>query len=207
MALDFMEVPVADPRRSREGLYGSYCFGPAGKQIKVLLIDGRYFSTGPNAKEPDLLGHAQREWLEGELTDSEAQVHLIVSGIQVLSSEHKYEKWANFAKDRQWLFNIIVNAQVPGAIVLSGDRHIHELSVLEIEGLNYPLVDITSSGMTHSWERFQGEPNRYRKGNTYTGIGFGLLEFDWQESEVIVNAMLRNDDNETVNQTTIIFPN
>lgn len=203
MALNFMEVPKDDPRRSREGIYGSYSFGPEGQRVKVLLLDGRYFSTGPKAVEPDLLGTAQRTWIEQQLTDSDAQVHLIVSGIQVLSSEHKYEKWANFPADRKWLLDFIAEAQVPGVLFLTGDRHIHEISILEDERLSYPLIDITSSGLTHSWEKFKGEPNRYRLNSVYTGKGFGLLEFDWNNSMVSVKAMLRNEANETVNEVTL----
>lgn len=206
IALNFMEVPPEDPRRSREGLYGSYSFGPSGKRVKVLLIDGRYFSTGPKVAEPELLGDAQRAWLKQELSNSDAQVHLIVSGIQIISSEHNYEKWANFPATREWLFNLIRETQAPGVLFLSGDRHIHEISVLQDEALDAPLIDITSSGLTHSWTSFKGEPNRFRKGTTHTGLGFGLIELDWREAEVEVKAMLRNKANETVNEVSVVFP-
>lgn len=205
MALDFMEVPSEDPRRSREGLYGSYSFGPEGQRVKVLLLDGRYFSTGPQADEPDLLGPAQRSWLEQELRNSDAQVHLIVSGIQVLSNEHRYEKWANFPENREWLLQLLRESQAKGTLFLSGDRHIHEISVLKDGALAYPLVDVTSSGMTHSWTKFKAEPNRYRSGSVYSGKGFGLIEFDWRDGEVHVSAMLRNESNETVNEVSLVF--
>jgi hypothetical protein len=44
LALSFMEVPIGDPRWTREGLYGAYDFGPAGQKTKVILLDNRYFA-------------------------------------------------------------------------------------------------------------------------------------------------------------------
>ena len=45
-------------------------------------------------------------WLEKELLKNDAEVNLLAGGIQLISSEH-YEKWANFPKARQRLFNLL----------------------------------------------------------------------------------------------------
>ena len=91
LALDFLEEPDNSPRRSRKGIYTSYTFGPAEKQVKILLIDDRYHADLPGL-ESDLLGDQQWQWLEGELTSSRAQINLIVTGIQFLQEEHRYER-------------------------------------------------------------------------------------------------------------------
>ena len=203
MALEFMEVPKTDPRWSREGLYGSYTFGPDGRKVMVVLLDCRYFSTKPKKEDSDLLGSEQLAWLKKTLSESDAQVHLIVSGIQILSEEHNYEKWANYPASREWFLNLLADQQVPGVVFLSGDRHIHEISQLEVPERELPLTEITSSGLTHSWESFRGEPNNKRVGEVYTGKGFGMLHFDWTEDTVQVSAEIRNIENAVVNSISL----
>ena len=204
LALDFMDVPPSDPRRSRAGIYGTYAFGEPGRRVRVILLDNRYFATAKDAEAPDLLGDAQRAWLRETLGRSEADVHVIVSGIQVLSSEHKWDHWGHYPRDRAFLLALLREEAVPGAVLLSGDRHIHEISVLEREGA-YPLMDVTSSGLTHSWSDFPGEPNRLRAGEVYTGLGYGVLRIDWEARPLEVRAAIRDRSGQTVRSHTVRF--
>lgn len=203
LALSFMEVPIGDPRWTRKGLYGAYNFGPADKRTKVILLDNRYFATGKNAEKADLLGAEQRAWLESTLRESDANLHLIVSGTQFLSAEHRWEKWADYPEIREWLLKILAEEGMPMTVLLSGDRHIHEISVLENESFDYPLVDITSSGMTHYWDNFPGEKNSLRHGEVFVGLGFGVLRIDWSGSSPIVTVEIRDQANEVQNQFVI----
>lgn len=207
LALDFMQVPAEDPRREREGIYGAYDFGPEGKRVKVVLLDGRYFATGKKALNPELIGGAQKTWLTKELQESTAQIHLIVSGIQVISEEHSWESWAQYPTDREWLLNLIVATKTPGVIFISGDRHIHELSQMKDPRVDYPLIDATSSGLTHSWENFKGEPNKHRIGKVHKQLGFGLIHIDWHApSSVPVRVEIRDAANQVVNKVTLELP-
>src|SRR5437879_8884535 len=43
--LDFFGVPKDDPRRKQEGVYNAQVFGPKGKRVQVILLDGRYFRS------------------------------------------------------------------------------------------------------------------------------------------------------------------
>ncbi len=204
LALDFMDVPANDPRRQREGIYGAYDFGPEGQRVKVILLDNRYFSDNHRKDEnPQLLGDAQREWLANTLSQSTAQIHILVSGTQIISEEHRHEKWANFPTDRSWLLKFIREEAIPGVICISGDRHIHEISVLQEEDAPYPLVDITSSGLTHSWESFKGEPNKHRVGEVFKEFGFGTLEINWDSQPVTITASIRDGSNQVVNTQQI----
>ncbi len=202
LALSFLEVPIGDPRWTREGLYGAYDFGPEGQRTKVILLDNRYFATGEKADEPSLLGEAQRDWLAATLSASTADLHLIVSGIQILSAEHRWEKWADYPEEQSWLLEQIAKSSIM-TVLLSGDRHIHEISVLEDSGLDYPLADITSSGLTHAWDSFPGEPNRLRKGEVFTGLGFGLLRIDWSGERPAVTLEIRDEANQIQNQLAV----
>lgn len=204
LSLDFMDVPTDDPRRQRDGIYGAYDFGPDGQRVKVILLDNRYFAGNYRKEEnPQLLGDAQKAWLADTLRQSTAQINILVSGTQIISEEHNYEKWANFSTDRDWLLKFVREASIPGVICISGDRHVHEISVLKEENAPYPLVDITSSGLTHSWGNFKGEPNKHRVGEVFTDLAFGLLTINWNAQPVTLTAEIRDLTNQVVNMQRI----
>ncbi|WP_309398409.1 alkaline phosphatase D family protein [Cerasicoccus maritimus] len=199
LALDFYETPTDDPRRQHEGIYGSYVFGPEGKRVRVILIDDRYFAGQPKTPGSDLLGDAQWAWLQQELLASKAQINLIVTGIQFLSEQHLHEKWANYPPSRAGLLNFIRENQIPGVVFLSGDRHLHEISIKSDAETIYPLIDVTSSGLTHYWKNFPGEDNHYRSGPIYSGLAFGLIELDWDAQPATLTAKIVNQSGITEN--------
>lgn len=203
LALSFMEVPIGDPRWQREGLYGAYDFGPEGQRTKVVLLDNRYFATGKKADNPTLLGASQKDWLANTLRESDANLHIIVSGTQILSAEHRWEKWADYPADRAWLLNLVAEADMPKTLFISGDRHIHEISVLKKPGLDYALADLTSSGLTHAWDEFPGETNSLRTGEVFTGLGFGLVKIDWSADKPVLLLEIRDEANEVQNSYVI----
>ncbi len=202
--LDFMNVPENSKRRSREGVYHAEIFNTSKGSIKVILLDTRYFRD--NLKEnidPDkrygpsegtILGTEQWAWLEDELRSSEADFNIILSSIQVLSAEHGFETWGNFPSEVEKLKNLIVTSEAKNVILLSGDRHISEFSVTKVEGLQYPLIDFTSSGLTHTYEEFSGEPNQYRVGEVVKDKSFGLLKFNFETGTVLME--MRGENNE-----------
>lgn len=199
LLLDFLDEPKDSPRRRQRGIYTSYDFGPPGKQVKILLIDNRYHADRPGP-DADLLGQEQWHWLESELSTSRAQLNLIVSGIQFLSEEHPHEKWANFPKTQNRLLNLIRNKKISGVLFLSGDRHFHEISRKEDGDTPYPIIDITSSGLTHPMLSFSGEPNRYRVGQVFNQKGFGLIKIDWKTPNPEIRLQIRDEENKVRNE-------
>ncbi len=203
--LDFLDEPSDSPRRRQQGVYASHLLGPEGRQIKVILLDCRYHRDPPGAKG-DVLGEVQWKWLEGELKQSPARIHLIVSGIQILPEEHKYEKWANFPAARKRLLDLIAASGAPGVLLLSGDRHIAEISRMDVAGLTYPLYEVTSSGMTHSWEGIGKEANQHRVGDLFPKLNFGALEVDWKGERPEVKLQIRDRDGKVRLEQAIKFP-
>ena len=68
-------------------------------------------------------------------------------------------------------------------------------------GLSKPLYDVTSSGMTHSFERILevGEKNCYRVKDYLSGEkNFGLFEIDWSEGTPKIRAEVRGLKNEII---------
>jgi alkaline phosphatase D len=178
--LDFVDEPEGSPRRRQEGIYASYTLGRGAQSVKVILLDERYHRDQPGP-DGDVLGAAQWAWLEGQLRESSSSVHLIGSSTQVIPEDQRYEKWSNFPRARARLFQLLATTRAPGAIVLSGDRHMAEISRLEPAPLLYPLWEITSSGLTHCWKEGHTEPNRHRSGPLVTALNFGLVEVDWAD--------------------------
>lgn len=194
LLLDFLGVGSDDPRRLQEGVYSSYVLGEPPRQIKVILLDVRYHREKPGPAA-DILGEAQWAWLEQELSRSQAQLNLIVSGTQVLPEQHEWERWAAYPAARQRLLALIVAARKDGVILLSGDRHFAEFTVHKEPGF-YPLYEVTASGLTHYWETMPEETNRARFGRAWKGLNFGLLSVDWTaRPETIVSLQVRDQNN------------
>lgn len=120
LLLDFLGEPADSLRRKQEGVYWSYSYGEGDRQVKVILLDTRYHSDPPG-EQSDLLGEAQWRWLENELRTSKAQVNILASSIQVISEEHKYEKWANYPASHRRLFSLLAETKPKGLVILSGD--------------------------------------------------------------------------------------
>lgn len=184
--LDFLGVTPDDPRRQRKGVYSSW-MGFDGK-VKVLLLDTRYHRDRPSA-EGDVLGEEQWKWLKTELDTSEAEVNVVVSSIQFLPTEHRYEKWANFPASRTRLLDLLSQSPAKKIVVLSGDRHFAELSSLVHRGRR--IWEITASGMTHSW--WPEEPNRLRVGKLWGKENAAFLDIRQHEGKVEVLARVMDD--------------
>lgn len=202
--LDFFAVPKDSPRRKQEGVYVAETFEQNGKAIKVIILDTRYFRSKLKASNASdkryednengtILGQKQWAWLTNELRNSTANYNLVLSSIQVLSGEHGFETWGNFPSEVQKMEKLILNSEAKNVILLSGDRHISEFSKKELVGLNYPLVDFTSSGLTHSYSNFSGEPNEYRMGKVVSDLSFGLLKFDFETGKVKMEMRGKNN--------------
>jgi len=215
--LDFLEVPQNAAVRNRPGIYDAYTFGPADKKVKVILLDERWFrddlqkaTDGKRRYVPnetgDILGEAQWKWLETELNDKTVQLNIIAGGIQVIPKEHGYEKWANFPAARKRLFDLFQKINPPNVMLLSGDRHIAEISKIELEGMDDPLYEITSSGLTHSWTRVGTEPNQYREGDLIIARNFGIMHLNWKKQQQLdVLVQIKGVGNKLLLEKNISF--
>lgn len=198
--LDFWDIPAADPRRRRDGLYHSVTYGPEGRRVQVILLDTRYFRSplkratqrvaGGGRYVPDddpaktMLGEAQWAWLETELRNP-ADLRVIASSVQVVADGHGWERWGNFPRERQRLYDLVARTKASGVVFISGDRHIGGLYA-ESAGTPYRLVDATSSGINQFWAG-NDEPGPNRLGKTYDGPNFGTIAIDWAERALTVS--------------------
>jgi alkaline phosphatase D len=210
--LDFFGDAPDSPRRKRPGVYDGHVFGPEGKRVQIIMLDTRYFRSsplkkglpaligqGPYVADPDpsrtILGEDQWRWL-GEQLRVPAELRLLVSSIQVVAEDHGWEKWMNFPRERERLYNLIRETGAEGLIVLSGDRHLAELSLMDAR-VGYPIYDLTSSGLNQaarSWRPL--ETNRHRVATMGWGDNFGVVTIDWDRPDPRLSLQIRDVDGE-----------
>lgn len=196
--LDFWQEPKTSPRRSRaDGIYTSYTYNGADQRIHVIMPDLRWNrddintvskltyvterksnNMGPYAVSENptasMLGEAQWQWLETELLKP-AKIKVIASSLQVLADFTGWESWANFPHDINRLKSFIKDHGINGVILISGDTHWGEVSYLH-EGLDYPLWEVTSSGLTEEWKEVS--PNKNRIGAYTHQVNYGAIDID-----------------------------
>ena len=208
--LNFFDIRRTRTGGARQpGIYDSHhqtLQTPSGQavDVQIILLDTRSFRS-PLVRAIDdnrrlgckanhtianedplatVLGEEQWQWLEKTLRQP-ADLRLLVSSIQVLPEEHCYEKWANFPHERIRLLKLIRDTRAQGVILLSGDRHLAEISILPAAGygaLDYPLYEITSSGLNTAVgpiNMIRNEPNRLRT----TQRSFGQNNFGYLSLE------------------------
>lgn len=211
LMFDFLDVPTNSPAWNREGGYQSYIFGSGKQKVKVLLLDARYFRgelkrvDGVYEKNTTgtVLGDAQWQWLERELTNSDAAIHILASGIQFIADEHRFEKWDNFPNERQRMLDLIAKTQPNNAFFLSGDRHISEIASIEMPSYGR-FYDFTSSGLTHSYES-STESNSHRMGKLITDKSFGLIRIDWSGASPLVSLEMRGVTGDLLDTPEVLF--
>jgi len=175
---DAWNIDQNDPRRSREGIYFSELKDIAGKKILIVGLDTRYFRSNlikiGNSYKPHknsnttILGPIQWQWLEKELS-REHDILILASSIQVLATEHRFEKWSNIPHERDKLLALL-NKLSSKVLIISGDRHRSGFYKLD------NIYEFTSSslnkGIFPSYES-----DSLLLGKTYTQNNYGIVQF------------------------------
>eukprot|EP01113_Clastostelium_recurvatum_P040848 TRINITY_DN6400_c0_g1_i5.p2 TRINITY_DN6400_c0_g1~~TRINITY_DN6400_c0_g1_i5.p2 ORF type:complete len:408 (+),score=58.12 TRINITY_DN6400_c0_g1_i5:1408-2631(+) len=202
--LDFLDEPSDSPRRRQEGVYGAWTYGTGDRKVMAILLDVRYGRDDPNSHGGSIMSKEQWDWFEAVLKNSDARVHIIGSGIQVMPNDKAFsEKWGHFPDSRARLIRAM--SRVPNPILISGDVHYGELfdvsectiamqerppgyQCTPAERDDHLLHEITSSGLTHSIHSSVpfglGDMSllvmnsRYTQA-MYSAENFGLVTFEW----------------------------
>jgi len=179
------------------GVFTSYVLG----DVQFFLLDNRWYRTAPGLSyEPaQMLGQAQLSWLINALKASKAPLKLIAVGGQVLNPAPVFENMARyFGPERNSLLQAIRNENIEGVMLLSGDRHHSELSVLQPNStpvVHYPLYEFTVSPLTAapSTIDLSAEPNTLRMADTAVrDNAFGLLEITGPQGNRVLALSLHN---------------
>ncbi|MGZ3724038.1 MAG: alkaline phosphatase D family protein, partial [Bdellovibrionales bacterium] len=210
----FFGEDLASPRARRDGVYTSYVFGKAPRRTQIILLDLRWFRSALIATEngyipnpdPDatMLGAEQWKWLEEQLRIP-ADFRILASSTQFVSSEHGWEKWANFPHEKARLLRLIDELNIKNLAIISGDMHYGELSMETTPG-GFNLYDLSSSGLNFT-EPALGIPNSKRLGIFDADSNFGMVSVDFANPEsILVTLEVRDSLGETVIQRKLEYP-
>ena len=192
--IDFWGIPDNDPRANREGIYYQQLQNINGLRVLFVGLDTRYFRS--NIKEKDdvylpnlepeatFLGDKQWEWLKDTLKQ-EHDLLIMASSIQVLATEHRFEKWSNIPSERNKLLTLLESLD-SRVIVVSGDRHRAGLYQYN------DITEITASSLNRP--TYSEETDSLLLGKTYTENNFGLISIE----KDIVEISVINVDNKTL---------
>ena len=212
--LRFFKEPATSQRRKHEGIYHAEYVQYHGNTVQVILLDNRTFRSDlllydsttklPREKyfypidykphislDSTLLGEAQWKWLETELL-KKADLRIIASGSQFAIEFNGYEAWANFPHEQRKMIDLIKKTKAEAVLFLSGDVHYAEISKLTEPGL-YPIYDITSSGITSTWDF--ATPNKNRIEGPVMENHFGLVTIEWEKDPLITVQIIDKNNN------------
>ena len=123
-----------------------------------------------------------------------ADLRIIVTSIQFLPSASGQETWANLPLERERLLRLIAATKANGVVLISGDRHWSELSVLETD-VPYPLYELTSSSLNQLHPRGTPTKNTLRAlPNTFHRENYGVVEIDWSAADPSITLEIRDID-------------
>ena len=167
-----------DLRRSREGIYFSELKIINQKKVLFIGLDTRYFRSNlikiGNSYKPlknhnsTVLGSVQWDWLKNQVTQ-EHDILILASSIQVLATEHRFEKWANFPHERESLLKLL-NTLDSNILIISGDRH--RAGFYRKDN----IYEFTSSSINKGIFPYY-ETDALLIGDTYTQNNYGIIEF------------------------------
>ena len=184
--IDFWGIDDEDPRANREGIYFQQLQNINGLKVLFVGLDTRYFRSDIEEKDdvyqPNLevdatiLGDIQWEWLK-ETVKQEHDLLILASSIQVLATEHRFEKWSNIPNERSKLLLLLENLD-SRVVVVSGDRHRAGLYQYN------DIIEITASSLNRP--TYSDETDTLLLGKTYTENNFGLISIENTKIEISV---------------------
>ena len=199
---DFWNVSSDDERRSRPGIYYASLKSVNNNKVLIVGLDTRYFRSNiqrvkgvhlPNL-EPSatILGTEQWAWLKRTL-EIDHDLLILASSIQVIPTEHRFEKWSNIPAERERLLQLLTNHSAP-TLIISGDRH--RGGIYQYEN----ILEVTSSSLNRNSSQ-NSETDALLLGQTYPQNNFGLLTIDIDS----LTVELIDKDNNTLESALISF--
>ena len=208
--LDFWKIHEADRRSNGEGIYFSKDVLLNNKIIKIIGLDTRYFRSPLEGEKRKLtptkdtsktiLGVDQWSWLENQLTQ-DIDILVLASSIQVIATNHGFEKWGNFPHERQRLFKLLNGLEKP-VVMLSGDRHkaglyrIGNLYEITSSSLNKPLP----AWLSTLWDKTEKETDEFLLGEMFYESNYGILEIN---NTGLITLALKDKQGKILNKIVI----
>ena len=211
--LDFWKIPEDDPRHKRDGLYFNELIEIDGFKINLIVLDTRFFRSKLSSnKSPyiptdnidtTILGDEQWTWFK-QVLNQDSDLILVLSSIQILATEHVFEKWDLFPHERLKMIKLL-DVKETKTLIISGDRHKGGLykkgSLIELtsSSLNKPTTAARISRnlpiVPDSIKKQLLEDDKFLQNKIYNYENFGLIRIDLstKKIEISLNDMNGNE--------------
>jgi alkaline phosphatase D len=166
------------------GLWHKFRTGP----IECFMLDGRYYRENFLKPHASMLGPVQKAWLLKSLKESTAPFKLLVSPVAWADDakietgpdgERIYAKdiWSGFREERTEIYDFLAENNITGVILISSDRHRHDVRINE-RPRGYPLLEVETGWLTNEFGTGgSGEPIwQY-----LDGPGFGTISVETRD--------------------------
>ena len=181
----------------RPGCWFTFWIG----DVRVIMLDGRYYRTDPNAADPTMLGPEQKAWLFETLTASDAAFTVLASPVPWARGTKPGSKdtWDGYPQERAEILGFLSDQKVPGVVLLSADRHRSDVWTIPRDG-DYTLYEFESSKLTnlHTHRPMQGAAFSYNE-----KCSFGMLDFDTTLDDPTVTYRIVSIDNEPIHRLAL----
>ena len=211
--LDFWQIPENDPRHKRDGLYFNELIEIDGFKINLIVLDTRFFRSKLSSnKSPyiptdnidtTILGDEQWTWFK-QVLNHDSDLILVLSSIQILATEHVFEKWDLFPHERLKMMKLLDSLETK-SLIISGDRHKGGLykkgSLIELtsSSLNKPTTAARISRnlpiVADSIKKQLLEDDKLLQNKIYNYENFGLIKINTktQKIEISLNDINGNE--------------
>ena len=215
--LEYMGEPLDSARWARNGLYESYRLS---KNIQLIILDNRYNLMPPeeakNADFKDSFGEEQWEWFEKQISNSDAKIVIIGSGIQFVDQYKAFIKEEYFGIEHIYpdstkrIYEVLRKYNKSGVFFQSGDIHSGEINIDDCSEkiLGYKTVDFTSSGLDSAFHNnwYYGfaksqfhllfHQTRVSEHGVYYGNNFGIIEIcpDEQNNDYTIKGQIHGQN-------------
>ena len=211
--LDFWQIPENDPRHKRDGLYFNELIEIDGFKINLIVLDTRFFRSKLSSnKSPyiptdnidtTILGDEQWTWFK-QVLNHDSDLILVLSSIQILATEHVFEKWDLFPHERLKMMKLLDSIETK-SLIISGDRHKGGLykkgSLIELtsSSLNKPTTAARISRnlpiVGDSIKKQLLEDDKLLQNKIYNYENFGLIKINTktQKIEISLNDINGNE--------------
>ena len=174
-----------------EGCTGTFVWS----DCQFFLLDDRTFRAPdemPDGPGKTYYGEKQMQWLMDALTTSKATFKFIITGGQIVNPAKVFENYAIYGTERDRLFKALAEANIPGLLFITGDRHHTILHKIDRNG-TYPLYDLTISPLTSGPAKPLADEltqSSYINGTLVTDRNFGILSVNGPPTDrvLIINV-------------------
>ena len=150
--LSIFKENFANPYYATEdlpGIWYDYWIG----DVQFLMLDCRYYRQPSTDEQPSMLGQDQLDWLKKSLAETEATFKVITSSVAWSDfakglMEGRIDTWEGYPGERKEIFDFIKEKKIDGVVLLSADRHRHDVWKHDREDA-YAIYEFTSSRLTN----------------------------------------------------------